>query len=418
MHYVKYLPGIILLVILALLSACGGGGGGGSSVEEHPCDNDGSPIPGPSAPSGNSFDNVMNAFEVHPSNPNQFWLGTEENGILLGTYAGGTITWVRQRIGLRHCRGTYTEIFDIAVSTADPQVLLAAGNSGQGTLNPSTERTNPGGIYYSSDSGFSWTRRNTGIPQSSVASVEFLPGSTVDVWASTQSGTSNEGHKDGQMYYATDGGLNWNPVSGTEMVSAKALFKKILVRGPSPPYTFYAVGRDVFDPLDNLGVLVSTDGSGIAFNPVSGNFSIRTNIFGGHDVTLDGTIIYVLTDSNDLLRSMDSGANWETFSASGNNALAVSPVDPDIVITGGAGPSAPIFRSTNATSASPTFRLVHTTDSIAPFGHIDVIEFSPSDPNIVFAVTKGYLTYRSEDSGATWFLPTNGDARTWINSNP
>jgi hypothetical protein len=35
---------------------------------------------------------------------------------------------------------------------------------------------------------------------------------------------------------------------------------------------------------------------------------------------------------------------------------------------------------------------------------VDDFEFAPSDPRIVYAATRGYDVYRSDDAGDTWRL--------------
>ena len=87
-----------------------------------------------------------------------------------------------------------------------------------------------------------------------------------------------------------------------------------------------------------------------------------------------------------------------------NGPVAVSPVDPDLVIFGS---QQELRRSTNALR---TVRVVVTAPQPpglsrpAPFREV---QFAPSDPSIVYAETDGYLVYRSDDAGATWRLMAN-----------
>lgn len=404
-----------ILVSLALVS-CGGSGGSSGG----PCGNDignGSEIVhGEGDPDGiKSFDNVMRSLAVHPADENQFWLGTEGNGILKGEYSGGTITWTRQRYGIRHLMGVYAEIFDIAISDANPDHLIAATNMGQGPLNGDNPEAT-GGIIWSTDGGSTWARKNCGIAQGSVASVAFLPGSTTQAWASTQSGESSSGYFEGVMYYTDDAGENWTEVPGTTMGGIKSLMSKILIAGSASPYSFFAFGRDVVGP-SSVGLLSSSD-DGLSFSETDGNATVKSLDVSGYDLFQgDGKTLFLTTETDRLYRSNDSGMSWMDFPASGR-AIAVSPTDANIIVTGGIGPSAKIYRSTNGLGSPPLFTSVHTTASTTPYGHVDDIVFAPSNSSVVYLATQGYLVYRSADAGATWSLPTNGDAGAWLDANP
>lgn len=41
-------------------------------------------------------------------------------------------------------------------------------------------------------------------------------------------------------------------------------------------------------------------------------------------------------------------------------------------------------------------------------GTVREIVFSPSDPDVVYAETDGYVLYRSDDAGLTWRLVVRG----------
>jgi hypothetical protein len=363
----------------------------------------------------------MRSLAVHPTNANELWLGTEANGIVHGVYSGGSYTWTRQRSGLRYCGDSYSEIYDIAISSSDPQTLLAVTNYGQNVLNAATEETNPGGVYWSTDGGETWERKNTGIAQGSVAAAAFLPGSTTHAWVATQSGSGgvDGSFVSGVMYSTTNSGSSWTEVPGTLMSdSGKSLFLKILLRGASAPFQFFAYGVNVLNLPASPGLLLASGSAGVSFSSASGNAAARSLYVSGFDVAADGSAVYLSSSGGKYHRSTNNGASWDTFTVGADGVLAVSPANANVVIVGGTGPGAKIYRSVNALAGSPTFSEVFTTASQLPHGHVDDIVFAPSNSNVVYLATKGYLVYRSEDGGATWSLPANGNVRTWLNENP
>ena len=100
-------------------------------------------------------------------------MGTERNGIVKTTDGGAT--WTRHRQGLRWSPGIgYPEFYDIAISPSDPQIVFAATVDSPGPITgdyPSTIA----GIYKSVNGGEPWVRRNCGLTNSRVISIQFDP---------------------------------------------------------------------------------------------------------------------------------------------------------------------------------------------------------------------------------------------------
>ena len=80
-----------------------------------------------------------------------------------------------------------------------------------------------------------------------------------------------------------------------------------------------------------------------------------------------------------------------------NGPIAVSPADPNLVIFASPGD---LRRSTDG--------LVSMKVVMANAGRVREIVFSPSNPNVVYAETDGYVLYRSDDAGLTWRLLVKG----------
>ena len=81
----------------------------------------------------------------------------------------------------------------------------------------------------------------------------------------------------------------------------------------------------------------------------------------------------------------------------GDQALRVSPVDPNLVLF-----------SRGSNDLYLTTDVFTTTETVlAAADEVQDIEFALSDPNIVYATTTGYSVYRSDDGGASFTLLVN-----------
>ena len=172
-------------------------------------------IPGPSEPGEADRDSVFRSLSVHPTDADIVWVGSERNGILKST-DGGT-TWTRQRSGLRHTNGLYPEVWDIAVSTSDPDILLAATLDSPGPVTGDYP-SSIAGVYKSTDGGENWVRKNCGIESSRVNSVRFDPADPNIVVAGVEGGTPSftslaDQYSAGGLYRSTDGGENWTEIA-------------------------------------------------------------------------------------------------------------------------------------------------------------------------------------------------------------
>ncbi len=225
-----------------LLTSCGGGGGGGS-VSSDPCGNDigngAMVISGPLAPDGlNNFDSPFRSLIVHPGDAQILYVGTEENGILRSSDGGAN--WMRLRVGLRHSATAYPEIYDLAISASNPDILLAATTSGPG-LPTGSAAPSDGGVYRSVDGGDNWTRKNCGLPNASISAVYISPTDPQLALAGLGAGDStlsgSSAFFPGGVYRTTDGGDNWSRIN-LGSLDTQNIFYQLIARGSRDVYSW------------------------------------------------------------------------------------------------------------------------------------------------------------------------------------
>ena len=353
-------------------------------------------VSGPSGPSGEDRDEPFRSLTVFPDDANTLILGTERNGFVKTT-DGGT-TWTRHRAGLRHTNGLYPEIWNIAVFSEDASILLAAALDSPGPITgdyPSTI----GGIYKSVDGGNTWSRKNCGLSNSRITSVNFDATDSNIAVAGVAGGTASFSelagqYFDGGMYRTTDGGENWTQVT-LGSTDSRNTFLRIIARGGSPT-TFLTFGLNYDGPSENLGFFRSSD-SGSSWSALSGS-DLTNLLITSFSASGDGTTIFANERDSYVVRiSSDSGSTWGTTSINqANGPVAISPVDSNIVLYAG---TANLYRSTDG--------LATNTVVLSAAAGIRGIVFAPSDPTVVYAVTTGYYLYKSSDSGATFSLVKN-----------
>ena len=152
---------------------------------------------------------------------------------------------------------------------------------------------------------------------------------------------------------------------------------------------------NIDDLRDNLGFLRSNDMGRTweLFGP-----ELRNRFISNFGVSSDGQVIYA--SERDVYFgwiSRDGGRTWtQSDEHQVNGPIAVSPVNPNLVLFANAGD---LRRSTNGLSTAQVV--------MRPPSTVREIVFAPSDPNVVYAETDGYVLYRSDDAGLTWRLVVN-----------
>ncbi|HEY7568163.1 MAG TPA: hypothetical protein VH762_11365 [Gemmatimonadaceae bacterium] len=387
---------LISSVAVTLGSACGGGaddsaGPNGGDSCGNAIGNGSQVIAGPAAPTALDNDQVFRSLAIHPANPDVVLLGTERNGVVR-TMDGGR-TWTRLRSGLRHAEFGYPEAWDLALSPTNPARAVAATADSPG---PATGDypSSIAGVYASIDGGTSWSRANCGLTNSSVGAVAFdrlTPGVLVvgvNAGRATFSALAGQFFAGG-LFRSTDDARSWTPVGPS--AADRGLYWQIVTGVSGAAAYLLTYSLDAEAPAQGRGFLRSQD-AGATWaalpNALAGRYIAE------FDASADGRVIYASERTPFRLhRSVDGGANWQILNAPGIEPVAVSPADAQIVLVHG---SQGIFRSTNGAA---TWRLVQPTTR-----RVDDFEFAPSDPRIVYAATRGYDVYRSDDAGDTWRL--------------
>lgn len=373
----------------------------GASEESDPCGNavgnGDEVISGPSEPGEGDRDSVFRSLTVHPADPDIVWVGSERNGFLKTTDGGAT--WTRLRVGLRHFEdnGTYPEIWDIAVSASDPDILIAATLDSPGPVTGDYP-SSIGGVYKSTDGGATWARKNCGFETSRATAVAIDPSNPDIMAAGLEGGEPSFSELAGQffnggLYHSTDGGENW-----TEIVidgnDGRNGFWHVKLSGQDPS-TFITFGINHEDLSQNHGFLRSED-SGQTWGTFATSFR-ELGIF-EFDVSSDGMTLYANErDSFVIQKSTDGGQSWAEFmQGRANGPIAVSPTDPDVVLFAG---TQDLTRSTDGLSS--------TTQVLTAEANIEDVVFAPSDPNVVYVGAVGLLIYKSTDAGQSFEFIAN-----------
>ena len=193
---------------------------------------------------------------------------------------------------------------------------------------------------------------------------------------------------------STDGGESWERIT----VEANERYNDYLIirMANTDPNTLITFGFNYDDLNLNLGFLKSTDNgsSWIQFAP-----DLKGLLISYFDISSDASVIYAVSrDEWKILKSADGGNTWIEFPFHMScYALAVSPSDAERVLF------SIMDKLYLSTDGMQSYTMV--IDNIG--STFDDIVFASSNNNIVYAVTKGYLLYKSEDGGVTFSLVKN-----------
>ena len=345
-------------------------------------------------------DNPFRSLSVHPTDPDIILVGTEGNGFIKSTDGGKS--WERFRLGLRHSELGYPEIYDISWSQSNPEIIYAATTNGPGPVTGTIG--SDAGIYKSTDGGQTWVRKNCNIPCSAILSVYVDPEDEDHAFVGVEDGKStrigtyySDTYFSGGMYETTNGGESWDLVElgPLDYENTYVLFR--YAKNASTLITYGLDSRYNQYSTDDIGFLKSND-SGFSWEEFAPELkSIGVSFF---DISSDGKKIYVVVEGVFYISS-DEGESW-TSKDMHTGALyfvSVSPEDKNRVLFG---KDADLYLSKDGLDTFEKVIEIERTGSI----HFADIVFTPSSPNIVYAITTGdypstpgYNLFRSNNSG-------------------
>jgi hypothetical protein len=380
------------------VTSCGNEEGNGATVTGGPT--------GPN-PAHSDGDTVFRGFVIDPLDALTVYLGTERNGIVRSNDGGAT--WTRLRSGQRWNDVRYPEIWSLAINPSDRTKLFAATTDSPGPLTGENYPSANAGIYRSENSGQTWARSNCGLTNAKTSFVLYVPGTPQTMVASVQAGAPSftnppAPYYTGGLFRSTNGGAAWTRAAAPASVDSME-FWQILARG-NKLFTFAFWDADI---SKNVGFLRSLDGgaSWTTFAP-----AVRVKRYYTWAVSASADTILAAEPSGFVIdRSIDGGATWTSLAMDGMfgtvSRVALSPANSRLVLyeTG----ERKLLRSTDGLATSS---VVLTTEDV-----VQEIQFAPSAPDTVYAVTRGYLVYRSTDAGLTWTLRRNVRADV-LNAGP
>jgi photosystem II stability/assembly factor-like uncharacterized protein len=291
----------------------------------------------------------MGGLAVDPSNPNILYAGTGEMSSNIDAYTGAGV--FKSTDGGTTWRGS-----GLTSVGAFSKIIVHPKN---GNLVFAGATKNNGGFYRSEDGGQTWSR----TLEMSVSDVTINPANELEVWA----GTMSSG-----IYHSTDGGKTFK-VSNTGLGQA-TLARISLQAAASNPSTLYAVAHE-------------TAGSGASVSSYSYVYK-STN---------SGTNWTLMLNNNPNFLNTPGAQGWY------NNAIAVSPTDPQVVL--GLGVS--IVRTSNG---GTSWQFINAYGgALHPDQH--AIAFDPTDPTRVYVGNDGGV-YRSDNGGQSYVHKSSGLAVT------
>lgn len=340
-------------------------------------------------------DNPFRSLTIHPNDPNIILIGTEANGFVKSIDGGET--WTRLRHGLRHSEASgeqlYPEVYDIAFSESNPDIIYAVTTSGPGPL--AGPYGGSGGIYKSIDGGETWARKNCGLDNEwilcvhvssdnpDVAVIGIAGGEASGSWGDIKAGD----YFDGGIFRTTDGGENWYRVNLTDNDNKNEYkYIKSLKDDPSVLYLF---GLNWEGSSPNIGFYKSTD-AGETWTSFSSE--LRDHVITYFDISSDGEVIYAV-DEMKILKSTDSGETWSKYDLhTSGYVIEMFSENPDRVL----------FSKIDGVYLSEDGLQTETKVIDVKGRHPSDIAIAPSDSNIVYAIDIGYDLYKSVDGGKTF----------------
>ena len=307
---------------------------------------------------------------MDPADPEKMFVTDAYAGIFISTDGGQT--WSPTNEGLTARLGATGDVIPVFCTTIDPNNSNIIWTGFQNTR----------GIFKSTDGGYTWQQKTTGIIENDGISFRGFtvePGNSDTVYAAAEIASWANGRQPkqglefdrvtGVVYKSIDGGENW----------------KSIWRGDN-------LARYIWvDPRDVNILYVST---GI-FDREANDSNPESREPGGEGI----------------IKSYDGGKTWETINNGLDNlyvgSLFMHPTNPDILLAGTGNNQ--YHKSAGAyltLDGGANWERVIKSDIIAS------VEFSTADPNIAYAGSSNTI-YRSDDGGKNWKIISGETIHGW-----
>ncbi|MEZ4332625.1 MAG: hypothetical protein R3F35_12760 [Myxococcota bacterium] len=305
---------------------------------------------------------------VDPLVPTRLYLAALNQGIQISTDGGVTFTRLLPTAGL----GRWS-MRDIAIDPGDASHLWVA--------------TFEKGLFESVDGGASWTERNAGFDAHTVSALLFDDAS-------------------GRLYAGVKGGLAWSDDGGGTWTQNVADDFRSWI---------FSLGRDVATPGR---LLMGTNAAGLYETLTSGAeihaFPLTPLVASPPYVIYDIVVPRSATSTFFLagggggpIVTPDAGTSWSSFQPNLSPPFTGTPQvdsiavvgDQPLILYGGSTSFSEggVFQSVDGGASwarkSPTFGVP---------GRVKQLAVHPTDPDLVFAASAAFYTYRSDDGGDTW----------------
>jgi uncharacterized protein (TIGR03437 family) len=295
-------------------------------------------------------------------------------------YQAVTPSW--QPIGPTAIQGTGSlagagAIRPIAINNSNPLEMFAGGG-GDGYLG----FLSLSGVYKTMDGGATWAQMNAGMTDPLVEALWLDQSSPSIVLAGTESGG---------IFRSTNAGAQWTPVQVCSSVTS-----------PLGAVTAFVQTGGVLYAGSGLGLLKSLD-DGISWcmeQPTSA--PVRVLAVSGLAIylgLLDGHVLTRVNANSAWISSLPGTPEYEV------THLAVNPTNPSICYSISPSPPPVATRLYLTTDGGHTWSPVTTVNLNSSY--LQVIEFQPSNPQVIFAGQDGEI-FRSTDGGGTWSPAVGG----------
>jgi photosystem II stability/assembly factor-like uncharacterized protein len=329
---------------------------------------------GPSDAIGGTNLGRVNAIAINPGNANMIYIGAPDGGVWK-TSNGGT-TWSTTTGSL-----PTLAIGDIAIDPTNPNNIYIATGDAFGYGNPFWGGTYAIGVWKSTNGGGTWSTTGLSFTLGQNRTIRRLvihPTNPNILLAATSAG----------LFRTINAGTSWAALWNVSTFDVE--FNR-------------SNGNIVY--ATTTQVMKSTN-AGATWAPLAGTSCGGTR-FNIEVARSNPNVLYTLCTNDQVRKSTDGGTTWSTTTAPGatlygyyDNVLAVSPVDPNIVIVAG-------FNMKKTTNGGTTWTSVPTA------GHVDnhCVTFAPGTSTNILCGNDGGL-FRTTNGGTTWSSLNKGLAIT------